>query len=320
MNFTLDQYQSAIRGTGRKCVRTGKGLVAQCLRHNERNPSMEVFADGWCQCYVKCGRFHISHLFPEFRDPDWKPDPNYRSMGPPSTKPVRQEEYAKEEEKREYKRYDLYDLWRSLPPIPRDHSFKTIPLDVLDGLGWRWTDGCEGMGGGYLIPYFNHDKTKVPFAQVRHLVGNRRFSFLPGAQIIVYGKWNLNPGERLFLVEGASDCAVLEYAMIPWIGIPSASSTTLVANLGRYCLKHGISLVYAGDNDDAGEKLREALDEVCPYRTKQPPKRYKDWGEFLVEEGVERVSAYCWEELAEPEVPPMVALAASEFLPQQSLL
>lgn len=198
-----------------------------------------------------------------------------------------------------YKTYDLMHEWEQLPKIPRDHQFKTIPLEILDDLGWRWDEYKHS----YFIPYFNMSRTQIPFGQWRHLQGDRRFTFLPEAKPIAYGLWNLDGNSKLFVVEGASDCAVLDYAAVPWIGMPSAASATLMQGLGRYCKENNISVIYAGDNDEAGNKLRDALDEIMPYRVKQPPKKYKDWGDFLVAEGVETVQNYCFEELFPQEYP-----------------
>jgi hypothetical protein len=78
---------------------------------------------------------------------------------------------------------------------------------------------------------------------------------------------------------------VLDYCAVPWIALPSAASGELMKSMATYCKENGIELVYAGDNDDAGNKLREALDSVMPYRVKQPPTKYKDWGEFFEAEG-----------------------------------
>jgi hypothetical protein len=81
--------------------------------------------------------------------------------------------------------------------------------------------------------------------------------------------------------------------------------------MADYCRKNAIQLVYAGDNDAAGEKLRAALDEVTGYRVKQPPKEYKDWGDFLEATDVETVQNYCMEELFGPtvvdDIPPTIA-------------
>ena len=192
-----------------------------------------------------------------------------------------------------YKTYNLYHEWENMPLIPRDHQFKTIPLDVLDSLGWRWDE----YRNSYFIPYFDRSRNFVPFAQWRHLQGDRRFSFLPDAKPIVYGMWNIdNP--ILFVVEGTSDCAVLEYCAVPWLGMPSAASTALMRNLAHYCKKNAIQVVYAGDNDIAGDKLREALEDVMSYRECQPPKEYKDWGDFLVATDMETVQDYCFRELS----------------------
>jgi 5S rRNA maturation endonuclease (ribonuclease M5) len=177
-----------------------------------------------------------------------------------------------------------------MPLIPRDHKFKTIPLGILDDLGWRWDKNS------YFIPYFSSSKDSIPFAQWRHLSGERRFTFLKDAKPTCYGTWNLdNP--KLFVVEGTSDCAALDYCGVPWIGLPSASSGELMKKLAKYCLRENVELIYAGDNDAAGEKLREALDEVMSYRVLQARHPYKDWGEMLEAEGIESIVSYTSKEL-----------------------
>lgn len=192
-----------------------------------------------------------------------------------------------------YTEYEQREEWLTMPEIPRDHVFKKIPLEVLDGLGWRWLPDMNS----YYIPYFDKSKHYVPFSQMRHLTGERRFTFLKEAKPMIYGLWNLdNP--KLFLVEGTSDAAVLDYAAVPWIAAPSASSGALVGLLAGFCADNGIELVFAGDNDSAGFKLREALDEAGHgYRVKQAPKIYKDWGDFFEAQGLGAVQEYCFAEL-----------------------
>ncbi len=188
--------------------------------------------------------------------------------------------------------------WKTMPLIPRDHTFKNIPLDVLDYMGWRWDEGKDS----YFIPYFDITQEHIPFSQLRHLSGERRFTFLKDATPTMYGKWNMPDATLLFLVEGASDAACMEYAGIPWIAAPSAAATTLVSSLADYCLKHSIRVVYAGDNDGpennyAGDNLRKALEAKMRYLTCQPPKPYKDWCDFLAGEGIDAVRDHTLPEL-----------------------
>lgn len=279
-NFTLQDYQSAILSTGRKCKRAGRYLVAQCLNHDEKNPSMQVFDDGWCSCMAGCGRFHIATIFDEFKDKEYKGE---------YTKPVRRPTTVMEHK---YKTYDLYHEWENMPPIPRDHKFKNLPLEVLDKLGWRWDE----YKNSYFIPYFDTTRNHIPFAQWRHLSGERRFTFLPEAKPIAYGLWNLE-SSVLFVCEGTSDMAVLTYCNIPAIAMPSASSGEIMKRFGAYAKDKGIKIVFAGDRDSAGEKLREALDEVCSYRVRQCPEKYKDWGDFYEAEGNTAVTDWCKKEL-----------------------
>lgn len=191
-----------------------------------------------------------------------------------------------------YKTFDLMEDWKKMLKIPRDHNFKNIPLEVLDELGWRWVPDYKQ----YFIPYFSASKESIPFAQYRNLEREPRFIMLKDAKPTCYGTWNLD-NHKLFVVEGTSDAAVLDYCAVPWIALPSASSSELLKAMAGYCKENGIELVYAGDNDSAGEKLRQALDEIMPYRVKQPRQPYKDWGDMFEAEGMESVQKYCFEEL-----------------------
>ena len=289
--FTESDVLRCLDSAGLKYKRGSRYILAQCPTHEDENPSVQIYKDDWfVNCHAGCGRYHITKAFPELRP---KMDGSYVRSAP--ARPVR----AQKMTEHKYKTYDLMHEWEQLPKIPRDHQFKTIPLEILDDLGWRWDEYKHS----YFIPYFNMSRTQIPFGQWRHLQGDRRFTFLPEAKPIAYGLWNLDGNSKLFVVEGASDCAVLDYAAVPWIGMPSAASATLMQGLGRYCKENAIQLVYAGDNDDAGDKLRDALDEVMPYRVCQPPKKYKDWGDFLVAEGVEAVQNHCFKELFPQEYP-----------------
>lgn len=273
-DFTENDVISCLDAAGLKWKNGSRYLLSQCPLHDDTTPSTQIFKNDWfVNCLAGCGRFHITKAFPSLRP--WKPG-----------------KYKQKEKVRQptnYKDFDLYYEWLDLPNIPRDHEFKGIPLEVLDKLGWRWTDGNLNMGTGYFIPYFDALQEEIPFAQVRHLEGERRFTFLKDAQPNIYGAWNLSDSPKLFLVEGASDCATLEYLGIPWVGLPSASSAELIRELGRY---YDGRLVYAGDNDEAGNKLREALDEVAYYQLCQVPTPYKDWNDYYQAVGFEVAFEY----------------------------
>lgn len=261
-------------------------ILAQCPLHDDKNPSVQIYKDDWfVNCHAGCGRFHITKAFPELRT-----GANERSVQPTARRATVQ--------KVNYKIYDLMAEWKQMAMIPRDHKFKTIPLEILDDLGWRWLPDMHS----YFIPYFSASKRAIPFAQYRHLRGDRRFTMLKDAKPTCYGTWNLdNP--KLFIVEGTSDSAVLEYCSVPWIGVPSAASSELIKSMSMYCQENGLELTYAGDNDSAGDKLREALDEIgIGYRVKQPPKEYKDWGDYLEATNMETVQNYCFKELFPEQV------------------
>lgn len=265
-------------------------LVAQCPLHEDRNPSAQIFKNDWfVNCLSNCGRFHVSKAFPELRRNSDRP--TYYPQPKPAPKrkidPLDLTNKSK---------YDLMYEWLNLPFIRDIEEFKGIPVDVLEVLGWRFTDGELGLGVGYFIPYWDVNKDTIPFAQVRHLKGERRFTFLPNAEPTLYGTWNLAKRTRqIMIVEGASDCVTLEYLGIPWIGVPSSSSTKLVEQLGVFANAHDLYLIYGGDNDEAGDKLRYALDNVAHYRVHQPPKEYNDWNEYFNAVGYDEAQQYAME-------------------------
>lgn len=281
--FTENDVLACLEGQGLKFKNGHRYITTQCPTHEDRNPSTQIFKDDWfVNCLAGCGRFHITKAYPELL-------PTRDGQPKPERKPMR----ATKKEATRYVKYDLMEEWSKMPKIPSDHYFKNIPIDELETLGWRWIAEMNS----YFIPYFSRSKKSIPFGQYRHLSGERRFTFLKDAKPTMYGTWNLEPGEKIFLVEGASDAAVLEYCAVPWIAAPSAASGELVKAMAGWCAENDVKIVYAGDRDAAGDKLKEALDEVTKYRVRQPREPYKDWGEMFEAEGLKSVQNWCFAEL-----------------------
>lgn len=279
--FTQTDVEQELDRAGLRWYDKGRYLLAQCPTHDDKHPSVQIYKDDWfVNCHATCGRFHITKAFPTLREKG--------HSGVYVDRPARNVE-AKKVTEHKYKQFDLMNDWKAMELLP-EFELHGVPSDVLNDLGWR------RHNHSIFIPYFSASKESIPFAQYRHLQGDVRFTMLKDAKPTMYGTWNLD-NHKLFLVEGTSDAAVLEYAAVPWIAAPSAASGELVKALAGYCKENGIELVFAGDNDPAGLKLREAIDEVMPYRVKQVPTNYKDWGEFLEATDVETVQNYAFEEL-----------------------
>lgn len=282
--FTEADVLNALSAAGLRYQNKGRYILSRCPTHEDKHPSVQIYKDDWfVNCHATCGRYHITKAFPDLRGEDR----NYSSSN------RQRVQRKKEVTEKKYVEYDLMENWEVLPLIPEDHKFKNLPIEHLNAMGWRWMEKMNA----YFIPYFNRPKTKIPFAQYRYLSGDVRFRFLKDAKPTMYGTWNLEPKYPVFLVEGTSDAVVLDYCAIPAIAMPSASSGALMRPFGEWCVENDVTIIYAGDNDEAGEKLREALDEVAPYRVWQPPKKYKDWADFFVAEGQEAVIMYCNKEL-----------------------
>ena len=292
-NFTENDVLACLEAAGLKHGRGGgRYILTQCPLHEDKQPSAQIYTDDWfVKCHAGCegGRFHITKAFPELRR-----DNNgfyTKGNGQLLPRPIRK---PKEVSETKYKTFDLTELWKSLPEIPAGHEFKGLPIDELNSLGWRWDE----KGNRYFIPYFSRSKSSIPFGQWRNLSGNVRFNFWKDAKPTMYGTWNLDPSNSpIFLVEGTSDAMVMDYCGIPWVAAPSAASGELVKAMAGWCSENGVKLVYGGDNDAAGDKLKDALDQVMSYRVKQPRAPYKDWGEMFEAEGIKSVVNYTHPEL-----------------------
>lgn len=295
--FTENDVLTCLERAGLKFKRGHRYILSQCPlpEHDDSSPSAQIYLDDFfVNCHV-CGRYHITKAFPELRS-QLGSKSSLNGVGRKENKAV-STGHRNGMTERKYIEVDLIDKWKEMDEIPADHRFKDIPIEDLTDMGWRWLPDIDS----YFIPYFDKDKKCIPFAQYRHLKGDRRFTFLKDAKPIAYGLWNLDE-TKLFVCEGTSDAAVLQYCNIPWIALPSAASGEIMKAMARYCKEQNIELIYAGDNDEAGDKLKEALDEVMPYRVKQPPTKYKDWGDFFEAEGPAVVQEYCETELFDKEL------------------
>lgn len=297
-NFSEGDVLRALDNAGLRYKNGSRYITTCCPFHEEKNPSAQIFKDDWfVNCMAGCGRHHITKAFPELSgSSQTHSNTNSATLGASaSASGIRVSKMAQNE----YIEYDLFDTWRNLPEIPVDFKFKSIPVSTLNGLGWRMLNGeLPGMGNGIFMPYFDFHKKTIPFGQTRHLTGDRRFTFLAGARPTMYGKWNID-NAKLFLVEGASDAAVMQECGLPWIAAPSASSGAIVHDFALFCKAKNISLVYAGDRDAAGDKLKEELDKVIPYRVCQVPAQFKDWGDYFEAVGSAAVLQHCIEALFE---------------------
>lgn len=274
-------------------------ILSQCPmpEHDDRSPSVQIFKDDWfMNCMAGCGRSHVTKAFPHLRDESLH-NKTYEQSRPAYHS--NKKESTQKTSAMNYKQFDLMEQWKCLPMIPDHINLKGISAEYLNEIGWRWTNGELGMGTGIFIPYFDNTKTSIPFGQVRHAKDSPiRFHFLKDAQPKMYGTWNLEPGKSIFIVEGCSDWLVMEYCGIPSVAVPSSSQTSLLKKMAQHCKTAGIDLIYAGDNDEAGDKLRHALDEgEYLYTVCQPPKGFNDWSDFFtahtLTQGADAISNRC---------------------------
>lgn len=263
----LEEFLTRIGANPR---RTSKGWSVRCLYddHDDKHNSGIVFDDGWFHCFGGCRRINVlGHNFVPKSD-------NYQPRVTPT--------YT-----------DYFDYWLGLDHL--DEGIKGLPASLLNSLGWRKLPSGNDLGtaGGIFIPYFTPGRNKIPFYQIRHSDGNRRFSFAQGATPIANGFEALKENEKfLTFTEGCSDRAVLAYCGVSAIALPSASSGTILKGMAAYAKEHGLVLVACSDNDDAGNRLLSSLTGIATYIDMRPPTQYKDFGEMFEAVGAEPIQRY----------------------------
>lgn len=254
---------------------TPKGYSIRCPKHSDRRNSAIVFKDdGFAACLAGCGRWNFMGTYIAPREENYQ---------------------VKEREDEDNLVVDYYDYWLSLSPL--DEGIKGLSANVLNSLGWRKLPSNNQMGlpPGIFIPAFSPSRTSIPFAQVRHTSGDRRFSFPPRVKPLAFGMESTEKFQRyLPFTEGNSDRAVLEAAGIPAIALPSGASGRLLRSVGEWAIRQGLLLVAVSDNDAVGDKLLHSLDGTAPYVDARV-EGYKDIGEMFEAEGLAAIERrYSW--------------------------
>lgn len=253
--------------------RTEKGYSILCPKHEDTHRSAIVYVDdGYAQCFAQCGRWNF------MKGEDY----------------VKREKVIKPKEHKNFK-----DTWLELDLV--DQDIKGIPKSHLNKLGWRKYNGDIdlpanvpqlGLMPGIFIPAFSQDRSSIPYCQIRHLSGERRFSFVSGATQIPFGLENLDNMERFVVfTEGNTDRAVLELAGIHAVAMPSGSSGRLLQQLGEYCRQTNKILVAISDNDKVGDKLLETLNGLYPCIDARV-KGYKDINEAYLAKGIDWIKEH----------------------------
>lgn len=264
----------------------GRYWLIRCPRHEDRQPSAQCFKDdGFIECHAGCGRFNVNEVAKERGDPLPIPFKN-GSL----TQKIGSVTPSKPKKDPAPIRGDFTDMWLNLEPLDPSLDVKGIGGMELNKRGWRKFEGGNGLYPGIFIPYFNPNRTKVLFYQIRHLTGERRFTFAPKVTPIVYGMEVLPSCKRFLCVtEGSRDSLILRMAGVGAVALPSASSDKLLDGLCSYCMKNRLKLVWVGDRDDAGEALMAKA--TCPLLDYRTPIG-KDVGDFFEEQGIEAVREY----------------------------
>lgn len=243
----------------------GRYWTIHCPMHDDHNKSAVCFEDNWIHCFAGCPRTHLSKFA------------GRELQGAYRSEPAKPNETT-----------DFTDFWLQFEPL--DDGIKHVPSEALNKRGWRVFPGGWGMRPGVFIPYFNLSREKVIYFQIRHLEGDRRFTFPKGLSPAVYGLEQLRYCKRyLTFTEGSRDSVILGMAGIPAVALPSAASGTHLKKIEQYAKDKGLILVCAGDRDEAGDRLISNL--TGPFIDARTPVG-KDIGDLYEQQGLEGVKKY----------------------------
>lgn len=254
----MSQIEDELERLGLDPVWRGSYWHIHCPQHEDRNKSCICNEKGWITCFAGCKPIHINKISSRHINID------YGNLPKTEKKTTNQ---------------DFTSLWLDLPLL--EEPVKGVPANVLNKFGWRkW--GAKDI----FIPYFSTSKTKIPFYQIRHTSGDRRFTFAKGASPITYGLDVLpNIRKYLFVTEGSRDSIILRWVGVNAVALPSASSHKNLEGLMNYVREHKLLLCWCGDRDEAGERLMAEIN--IPYIDCRC--KYKDLGEMLEAEGIEKI-------------------------------
>ena len=194
---------------------------------------------------------------------------------------------------KEYKKYNLGKIWKSLPLLPEETREKLAAKgfakeQLEEAAGWRWhTNEISGWQPGIFMPY--RAGTKLVSARLRTLHGDTRFMSLPGGESWPYC-YNQLSRNTVFVTEGESDCLTLNFAKIPTVGIPGSTNTEAIRKTVAAAKENGSQLIVVPDNDEAGQTFKArvmaaALEKTVKCREFIVPAPFKDINEWYVAVG-----------------------------------
>ncbi len=187
-------------------------------------------------------------------------------------------------------RYSRFFDHPYLSPAAKAFLFDQRRLDPRVVRWCRLTSWRDRQGTDWLqIPYYDRDG-KLIGLQNRNLTpgGEPRFKFPRGSQCTIYNLPVLNrlqPGEALYITEGASDCWAMLSSGHKAIAIPSA---TLLSQKDKELLStihYALSTSFHmyPDRDAPGERLFLQLKEILPnIHHHQLPPDCKDYSELYL--------------------------------------
>ena len=254
----MSEIEDELERLGLDPVWKGKYWVIHCPQHQDRHKSCICNERGWITCFAGCKPIHINRISNRHINISYDNQPQEQSKKHPN---------------------DYTNIWIDLEPL--EDGIKGVPANILNKYGWRKYGTTD-----VFIPYFNKSKTRIPFYQIRHTQGERRFTFAKGESPMIFGLEVLNDAKKyLFVTEGTRDSIILRWAGINAIALPSASSLKLLLSVQKYVGEHNLLLCGCGDRDEAGEKLMS--DIKIPYLDCRC--NYKDIGEMLEAEGINKI-------------------------------
>lgn len=281
---------------GQQYVKHGSYVQISCYNvaahaQGDRKPSLTIYDyNKGYYCYT-CGESgNHGWLLKQFG----KDNPDYERKAYTQTRSYQKPKKSTPPPNKDYTQYQLDDIYPKLAELPAEAT------EILErkGFGWRvwekdagyrWhTNEIPGWQAGIFIPYYFQGKMVA--ARLRCLSGNARFKGLPGGESFPYFMDKLDQ-DIVFVCEGESDTATLNFQGFPAVGVPGSTNTEAIRKIVARAAETGAKLVVIPDTDKAGQdfmnRMRvEAFNKRVPLDEFVLP-GYKDVNEWFCSVGQE---------------------------------
>ena len=200
---------------------------------------------------------------------------------PRTTKIEMQENIIEHLEKRSIKKATL-EFWR-IKQANINFALKNKPKDIKKAI---------------VFSYFDEENKLI---HETYRSSDKKFKQNYGSKAILWGMWHIDTSKPLIITEGQLDAmSIWQSGFKNVVSVPSGSNNSLYLEYNYDFLKQFKSIIFWGDNDEAGRKAAEIIKIKFDTVTVKFHKECNDANEVLMKLGIEEIKRFLNEK---PELP-----------------